>query len=325
MEPSPPETRDVRPTPGQPGRRRIVLRVARICLALAAIGFLTYALVTQWSQVRASLQALSVGAISVSLAVVLAALLASMMAWRAILADLGSPLSVPQSAGVLFPGQLAKYVPGSLWSIIAATELATRLGVPRGRSAVAGLLFNILLPGVALVLALMAVPALLGAGGGWFLWLLMPAALAVVVALRPPVMNGGVRLLLRLIRRNPRGYEMSAPGLRRALWWSVLSALLLGAHMWVLVVDLGASPGPALTPAVGGFLAAWVLGFVVVIAPAGLGVREYVLVLALAPQLGDSAASALTLAVVSRLLLTVADIAMAAVAAATVAARRAGR
>lgn len=325
MEPSRSETPDVRPDPGGPGRRQIVLRVARVGLALAAVGFVAYALITQWTQVRASLQALSIGAAALSLAAVLAALFASMMAWRAVLTDLGSPLSVPQGIGVLFPGQLAKYVPGSLWSIVAAAELAARLGVPRGRSAVAGLLFNILLPGVALVLAVLALPVLIGAGGGWFLWLLVPAALAVVVALRPGVVNGGTRLLLRLIRRNPDGYELSAAGLRRALWWSVLSAGLLGGHMWVLVVDLGGSPGPALIPAVGGFLGAWVLGFVVVIAPAGVGVREYVLVLALAPQLDGSEASALTLAVVSRLLLTVADVTWAGVAAGIVGVRRSRR
>ncbi len=321
MEPSRSETPDVGRDSAGPTTRRLALRMARTGLALAAIGFVTYALVTQWAQVRASLQALSFGAVAVSLVAVLAALLASLMAWREIVGDLGSRLSVPHSAGVLFPGQLAKYVPGSLWSIVAAAELATRLGVPRARSAVAGLLFNILLPGVALLLAVLALPALLGAGGGWFLWLLVPAALAVVAALRPAVINGGIRLLLRLVRRNPDGYELSRAGLLRALGWSVLSAVLLGGHMWVLVVGLGAPPGSALIPAIGGFLAAWVLGFVVVIAPAGVGVREYVLVLALAPQLAGSAASALTLAVVSRLLLTVADVACAGAAAAMVATR----
>src|ERR1700733_15523807 len=58
-----------------------------------------------------------------SLLAVLAGLLASMCAWRRLLAGLGSPLSVPAAARILFLGQLGKILPGSLWPILAQMEL----------------------------------------------------------------------------------------------------------------------------------------------------------------------------------------------------------
>jgi hypothetical protein len=86
--------------------------------------------------------------------------------------------------------------------------------------------------------------------------------------------------------------------------------LLLGAHAWLLATDLGAS-GPAdLATVVGAFALAWVVGFVVVIAPAGAGPREAALVLGLAPVM--AAPEGLVLALVSRVLMVVGDALLAA-------------
>jgi hypothetical protein len=65
--------------------------------------------------------------------------------------------------------------------------------------------------------------------------------------------------------------------------------------------------------AAGGFAFAWSVGFIVVFAPAGAGVRDVLLVAVLGPVLGVGGATAI--AVVPRILMTVGDLATAAVAA----------
>ena len=62
-----------------------------------------------------------------------------MLAWRALLADLGSPLPLPAAIRVMFVGQLGKYVPGAVWAVAAQVELARDYDVPRRRSATASL------------------------------------------------------------------------------------------------------------------------------------------------------------------------------------------
>jgi hypothetical protein len=64
------------------------------------------------------------------------------------LADLGSPLALGPASGVLFVGQLGKYLPGSVWTVVVQAEVASRLGVPRKRTAVVGLL-SVLLSALA--------------------------------------------------------------------------------------------------------------------------------------------------------------------------------
>jgi uncharacterized membrane protein YbhN (UPF0104 family) len=67
--------------------------------------------------------------------------------------------------------------------------------------------------------------------------------------------------------------------------------------------------------AAGGFALAWSVGFLAVFVPAGVGVREAALVAALAPVLdrGD----ALVVALISRVLMTLGDLAWAGVAVIT--------
>ena len=111
-------------------------------------------------------------------ALALLALVFTLVGWRALLADLGSPLPLGPASGVLFVGQLGKYLPGS----VVDRRRAGRGGRPgsacRGkRTAVAGLLSVAAVSALAgLASASLALPALLRAGGGRWL----PAVLLVV-------------------------------------------------------------------------------------------------------------------------------------------------
>ena len=61
----------------------------------------------------------------------------TMLVWRALMAGVGSPLSVGVASRVLFIGQLGKYLPGSVWPVLAQMELASDHKVPRARTAAA--------------------------------------------------------------------------------------------------------------------------------------------------------------------------------------------
>jgi hypothetical protein len=161
------------------------------------------------------------------------------------------------------------------------------------------------------------VPALLSADGSAYLLLFLALPVAVV-ALSPWVLNPLLSRALRLARRPPLPQPVGGRAVLRVAGWSAGSHLLLGLQAWFLALDLGAE-GPAVLPlAVGGFALASVAGLLAVPVPAGAVVRESVIVLALTPVL--PLGSALLLALVSRVLLTVGDL-----AAATSAAGRSGR
>jgi hypothetical protein len=93
----------------------------------------------------------------------------------------------------------------------------------------------------------------------------------------------------------------AALGLMAVAWSAYACALVLLApgRQWSAVVGLG-----------GAFAAAYAVGVVVILAPAGLGAREGVFVLLAEPVVGIPAAAALAL--LARLVHTVADLLLAA-------------
>jgi uncharacterized membrane protein YbhN (UPF0104 family) len=242
---------------------------------------------------------------------VLAGLVATMQVWRTLLAALGSPLPVGIAARIFFLGQVGKYIPGSMWPVLMQMELAQAARVPRSRTAVAAALTLMTSLCAGLLVALCAVNFRTGvqmSGLGW-VGLAIPVLL---VLLHPRVVNAAAGRLLRLTARPPLAQSLSGRAVVVALGWALTSWLLLGTQVWLLANRLGAPPGRTLLLAVGGFAFAWSVGFLVVFVPAGVGVRDVLLVAALAPVLDLGAATAVAL--VSRILMSAGDLLLAATA-----------
>ncbi len=115
---------------------------------------------------------------------------------------------------------------------------------------------------------------------------------------------------LRLVRRDPLTRPLSGVAITVTMTSYVLAWLMLGLHFVVLVRALGGESA-AVVPAVFGYALAAAVGMIVVIVPAGLAIREGVLVLLLTPHLPESAA--VVAAVLSRFVLLVCDLLAAAV------------
>jgi len=292
----------------------------RVALLLLAVALGVGAAVRFGGDLRDSVADLHPAVLAGAFVAVLAGLFGNMLSWRALLAGLGSPLPLPASLRVFFLGQLGKYLPGSVWPLLAQMELAREHGVPRSRGGTVGLITVAISLLAALVLAALTLPLTSGAVLSSYGWAFL-AVPVVAVLLLPPVVNRLLARMLRLARRP--GLERPLPGRAVAvsLGWATLSWLCYGVHVALLAGNLGATQGGALLPlAVGGFALAWTVGFLVVLAPAGAGVREGVLVLVLAPVL--DAPRALLVALASRLLMSLGDLTWAGGAA--VLARRHG-
>jgi glycosyltransferase 2 family protein len=85
-----------------------------------------------------------------------------------------------------------------------------------------------------------------------------------------------------------------------------------GVHIWLLARGLHAEHDHLFLLSTGAYALAWIVGFLVVVAPAGVGVREGVLLLVLGPVLGRP--ETLALALVSRMLMLAGDLLTSAVA-----------
>jgi uncharacterized membrane protein YbhN (UPF0104 family) len=317
----PAEPRPGEAQPGQaqssPSRSRsaALLRLAgsrpvRWGFVAATVGLGCYAIAANWPGVHAGLTKIGIGEVIAAMVSVLLGLLALMQVYRVLLGALGSPLPVRVAAQILFVGQLGKYLPGSVWPVLAQMELGAAHQVPRRRSASASILTMLLSLLAGILVGLVMLPFSKGAGPYWWVFLFAPVILAL---LYPRLLNRVLDRLLRLARRPPLEQPLTGRAIATALAWGVVSWVLFGLQIWLLGERLGLSGASGLLLATGAFAFAWSAGFLVVFAPAGAGVREVVLIALLGPTVGADRAGAIAL--VSRVLMTLGDLISAGAAA----------
>lgn len=232
--------------------------------------------------------------------------------WRAVLHGWRQWLRAVDAARIWTVSSLGKYIPGKVWSIAGMAVMAERAGV----SGVAATSSAVIMQLVALATG--AVVALAFTGTMVFDHLLEPyvgrwgsvlafagAAFALLcsVALTLPSLT---RRLGHLIGR-PDSVQPVEPGaLAASLFVNFLAWGGYGLALQLLL--LGTIPNLELSwsAATGAFAASYIIGYLALVVPGGIGVREGVLVLLLKGSLGLG--PAIALAAASRITLTINEI-----------------
>ena len=285
--------------------------VVRIGFVVLAVALGVWAVYDQRSAIATGLRQVGLLTVLGALLTVVAGLVASLQTWRSLLASLGSPLSLPAAGRIFFIGQLGKYIPGSVWPVVMQTELARAHHVPRARSATAAILAMVITLCAGLLAVIATLPFLTSGETAGYRWIVL-AVPVLLVGLHPRVINPALGRLLRLAKRPPLEHPLTGRAVLVALTWALISWVLLCVHVWLLEVRLGVSPGRAALLGIGGFAFAWTAGFLVVFAPAGAGIREAILVATLKTVLDTG--NAVVIALVSRVLMSVADLLVAGLA-----------
>lgn len=244
----------------------------------------------------------------------------SALAWRRLLHALGSEQPYLRLLGIVSVTQAAKYLPGNIGQHVGRVGLAMASGISLAIVS-ASIVYEICL----LLLANLLVGLLGGAAsspGLAFLlgkstsssspWLLCTLIVLIVAGLcASPLLS---RLLGRLVRRAFKGKvaEDTLPNglgprtILEVVLIYVVAVLLMGLSLWGIAAALHPTwPDYALVTAA--FTLAWAVGFVTPGAPAGLGIREALLLFMLSPFFGSSDASLITLTL--RIVTTLGDMA----------------
>ncbi len=198
------------------------------------------------------------------------------------------------SLRIVLTANLGRYIPGKVWQVAGLALLSKRAGIPATLATGAAVLTQVFhLAGAAVVG--MAVLGQLD-GSGWGLRLGAPALLLLIgCASVPSLVRGGFRFAYRLAGLDPLTAPRPSPlfGPR----WILLHTLVwlgYGVAFTFLVRGLGLEG--SLVFLVVSFSAAYLMGYLAVFAPAGIGVREGVLIALLRPSLGGAAVGVAVLA-----------------------------
>jgi glycosyltransferase 2 family protein len=291
-------------TPAGPtGSGRSRWRTAAVVVAV--LTFFGIALAARWRDVTARKWELDPGYLALATLVLAVSYAMVAALWAAALRR-AAGLALAGGMRIWFASNLARYVPGNVWSFVGAVELARREGVPRRTTLAVMALAQLLSVGTALLVGLPALVAgevrlapAVALGG-----LAVAAAAVLAVALRQ-------RVAALLRRRYPEvvpGELAPSPRFAGALaagyglYWVVTGLAFAGLIRSLRPLAAGEVP-----LAVAAFAAAYAVGFLALVTPAGLGVREGVLTLALAQAMPPGAA--LAVALLSRLWMMLVELA----------------
>ena len=293
-----------RRAPRRPRPVQQAVTAVGVLIALAGLFVVVRTLLRQWDTTITLLADADWGWAVAAVALALAGMTAVGLPWRAVIERLGDRRSRREVLRWYFPGQLGKYVPGGIWPIVGRSELGIRGGLRRSvayTSVALSLAYTYLAASLtALVLLGMSWLAGDDTGEGLPVLALLPIGLLL---LHPAVLGRIVATLERLMSRQ---FPVVIPDYRTALKLIAIHVpawCLIGAATWS--VSRAFDPSPPLAQVMFAAVLSWVIGFIVIPVPGGIGLREAAFVAAAVSLPSDVAAAT---AITARLCFIVADL-----------------
>lgn len=291
--------------------RRLAWRLVQGAAAVVVLIFVGRTFARNWAEFQRTPLALDVQVpgIIASALVVWAMYLVLIAAWRTMLVTWGQHLGFGAAARIWSLSSLGKYIPGKVWAIAGMAVMARERGVAAWTATASAILLQVLALGTGAVVVALTGTAVLESRYPEIRVVLAALGLASALAVGLLLSPGVTR---RMLSRFLPGQELRPPAVP-----AVLLGIAANVVAWVgygiafrllglaLLPDLGLS----MPLAIGAFTASYVVGFLALLVPGGLLVREGVMVLMLQGPLGLPAATALAIA--SRLLLTVTELGIA--------------
>ncbi|MEX2180111.1 MAG: lysylphosphatidylglycerol synthase domain-containing protein [Gemmatimonadaceae bacterium] len=282
----------------------------QVALTLGFVGFAAWYLWQQWAGASVSDVEFDFDLpwlLAASL-VTFAAFALLIETWRQVLGRLGAPVAFGPAARVWFASNLGKYVPGKIWQLSAMTLMIGEYGVSlavAGASAVVMTIANVA-TGFAIVL-LTSTATVRQLAGGLAGVAVATIALALCLVAAPLLARQWNSFAAR-IGRDRLTVTVPLSAVWIALGGCAVSWVLYGIAFKLFVLSIvGSTPAP-LEAYITANAAAYLVGYLALFAPGGVGVRELVLTSILVPLRIATAPQAVVITIGSRLWLTVLEV-----------------
>lgn len=286
--------------------RHNALRAAKVAFTVAVAAAVAYALVREWGPLTAAASAARPrwGLLALACALVLGNYALLIEAWRRVLAGWGERLPFWEGARIWSISNLGRYIPGKVWQMGSMAVMAQAQDVSGVAAAGSALLVTLINTVAGFVV--------LAATGAHVLHVPVEGTIAIAVIgagllLAPNLLPVLGALVSRLTRRRVTIRRLP----HRAIWTaaaiSALSWVVYGVAFRAMTAGVVGHATGAAGLYIAVFTGSYLAGFLALIVPGGVGVREVVMATAL-QRAGLGAGEALLIVVASRVWLTLLEI-----------------
>lgn len=254
-----------------------ILTVALVCVIFY---FLVRSLITNWTQIPFSQIRFNILYVVISFLCLVAYFSLLTRGWASIVTELGSKVPYYKAFWIVSTSQIAKYVPGGIWYTLGRVYLARAEKVKEEVGLLSVVFETFLLMLTNLILFLVSINFI--RGETYLSPLLSVAFIAVIlILLYPPLLNRLLNLGLRVFKKPVVELKARYSSiLRISTYFFALWIAQIAGYFFLInsIYPLEASNLPNLAAA---YTLSWITGFVVLLAPGGLGVREGMMTLLL--------------------------------------------
>lgn len=286
---------------------RTIHKVAKVLLITITFFFVARYVHSNWTTLKNKDWSIQWEFFLLSFASLWVTFLLSVFFWKEVLVTLGANIGYLQAWKTYYRPLLSKYLPGKVWSVLGLAYFAIHEDVsPQIAVAAAGLFQAAALPGFSLAF-LITIPFWRVIPSSFQIALAISAVLIILIASHPKILLPTLNIALKIMHK-PEVNVKPSPLQMYKLLVAISGAISLAygiafAIFARAIASLQLGDFPIL---VGTFCLALLMGLVSIFVPAGVGVRESVLLAILSKQFSPDLA--IMVSIGSRLWFTVAEV-----------------
>jgi hypothetical protein len=260
--------------------------IASVLLMGAIFGWMIFKVCRHWADVQQ--RARDISWTNFAIASVLFALFLFIfrsLVWRRIIKRFGHRIPLGPGVRIWSTSELARYIPGVIWQVAGRVYLVKPYGVPGAICAASQVLELVifLMANLLLGFGCMVVFGLRHMTGPARNWMYVLAVLVPLLAmiLHPRIFYGIMNRVMIRLKKPPLTQHLSGVELVRLLIWNMLGLLVQSVAVFLIVSQPLHLQWAKFYVVAGSYCLAWCAGFLAVLNPGGLGVREAVFIAAM--------------------------------------------
>jgi uncharacterized membrane protein YbhN (UPF0104 family) len=260
----------------------------KVILAVIIIGLVCYFFTTEfkknWQEILAMNLRLNFSLLAGSVFFMVLAYLGNTLTWRYLINSFHkelAPISIKESIAIVNTTQLAKYIPGKVWSYAVQIYWLSKRGYPKSNvffiNLVATLSTLMAASAVGMIMLSLTLDKVTKSGALVIIAIVI-LAYFIFILFHTPILNLLIKLAAKILKKEISAVKISLSSMLMTQVYYVVSNLLFCFGGYLLCYAIGITDDfHVIVCVVGSLLVGDVVGFIVLVTPGGLGVREWMM------------------------------------------------
>lgn len=280
-------------------KKKFAIRIIQILLIAVLFYFIGTRISGNWDQISAYEWHVNYLLLAISMVVMLIALFVMSSVLAMIFRAFSKPVPSAKAFKIAYLSQLGRYIPGKIWQVFGMIYLAGKEGISKAEAITSFALAQVFAtpPAILIVCVYLILSGNLSTESfdlmaiGYVLAAVVVASM--VVLFKPSWLRGIINYVLTRFGRESIQFEIQKKIGVRILFAYFVAWNLYGLAFYLFLISVSDFPAGHVLQAVGTFCAAYLIGYWSILTPGGIGVREAVLVILLAPYFSPGVAAAI--------------------------------